>query len=161
MRTTIKPKTDSHISRGWRHLKEGVYSNTVRAGPILEMVQKMLGEDITDVCCNRDVTCHPHRDQANTSLQSFFLMWGDFEGGALNIDENRKIRRITEKDVWHTFNGQRDLHWNDPHTGRKFSIVAYSRRPPNYVQHYISGEKTHPKANTQTNPDTSPKNPRK
>ena len=97
MRTSIKPKTESHYARGWRHLKEGVYSNTVREGPILQLVQKILGDEITDVCCNRNVTCHPHRDKANTSAHSFFLMWGDFEGGALNVDELGKIRRITEK----------------------------------------------------------------
>ena len=138
MRTSIKPKTESHIARGWRHLKEGVYSNTVREGPILQLVQKILGDEITDVCCNRNVTCHPHRDKANTSARSFFLMWGDFEGGALNVDELGKIRRITEKDVWHSFNGQRDLHWNDPHTGNKFSVVAFTRRPPNYARSKIN-----------------------
>ncbi len=36
--------------------------------------------------------------------------------------------RYEAKGVWHgTFDGAQVLHWNEPHTGDKLSVVAYSR----------------------------------
>ena len=134
MRTNLGGQTQKR--NGWLCLVRGVYSNTERSGRILELCREMLGEHISEVCCNRDVHCGPHRDRNNTS-ESCFLMFGDFEGGALLIEEPDGLRRIEEKDVWFTFNGGRDLPWNEPVTsGRKFSLVAYARKPPNYCKEW-------------------------
>ena len=93
----------------------------------MELCREMLGQHITHVCCNRDVHCGPHRDRGNTS-ESYFLMFGDFDGGALLIEEPEGLRRIDEKDVWFVFNGRRDLHYNEPITrGRKYSVVCFAR----------------------------------
>ena len=55
-------------------------------------------------------------------------MFGDFDGGALLIQEPNGIRRIEEKDMWFTFNGKRDLHWNEKIlNGTKYSIICFVR----------------------------------
>ena len=112
---------------GWNSLVEPVYSNTETSGVILELCQQLLGVPINCVCLNRNVHCEPHRDGKNQS-ESYFLMFGDFEGGALLIQEPNGIRRIEEKDTWFTFNGKRDLHWNEKIlNGTKYSIICFVR----------------------------------
>ena len=130
LRTNLGGET--HHMNGWLNLKVGVYSNTERSGRILELCREMLGSHITDVSCNRQVHCGPHRDRKNES-EPHFLMFGDFEGGALLIEEPEGLRRIDEKDTWFTFRGDRDLHWNEPITaGTKYSLVCYTRKPPTF-----------------------------
>ena len=98
LRTNLGGAT--HHRNGWLNLKQGVYSNTERGDSrILQLCREMLGDHITDVCCNRQVHCGPHRDRKNES-ESYFLMFGAFEGGALLIEEPDGLRRIEEKDVW-------------------------------------------------------------
>ena len=132
MRTNLGGAT--HYRNGWKNLVEGVFSNTERGedSRILQLCREMLGEHITDVCCNRSVHCGPHRDKKNDS-ESYFLMFGNFQGGALLIEEPEGLRRIEEKDVWYVFRGDRDLHWNEPITsGTKYSLVCFARKPPTF-----------------------------
>ena len=62
----------------------------------------------------------PQGNRAN--LDHSWILWlGDFDGGALCFDDGR---RIEGTNTWHRFSGQ-DYHWNEPHTGRKYSVVLY------------------------------------
>ena len=125
---------DTVVRNGWKHLKQGVFSNTERQGRILELCREMLGQHITEVCCNRNVVAGRHKDKRNEG-ESYFLMFGDFEGGALLIDEPEGLRRIEEKDTWYIFHGQRDFHWNEPITsGDKYSLVCFARKPPHFTK---------------------------
>ena len=44
------------------------------------------------------------------------------------IEEPEGDRELSEKHVWHIFPGREHVHYNLPHAGTKFSIVAYSQR---------------------------------
>ena len=109
-----------------RFLKEGIYSNSVRSGPILEHVQSMFGDEISELCLNFNVTCGPHRDSKNSSTQSYICFFGDYLGGELHLETGEVFEA---RGVWHTFDGQNVLHWNAEHTGDKWSCVAYARPP--------------------------------
>ena len=124
LRVNLAHPTDE-VSRkyGRPFMKQGIFSNTVRDGRMLDIVQEML-PGITCLCLNRDVTCAPHRDAKNTGEYSYVLFFGEFEGGELCLETGECFR---EHKVWHRFRGQSVTHWNLPHTGRKYSIVAYSR----------------------------------
>ena len=99
-----------------------VLSNTLRSGSILDHVQAMLGPQITCVCLNKNVPCAPHRDKKNAG-ESFVCYFGEFTGGALCLEDGR---RFEGKRQWHgSFDGASLLHYNEPHEGEKFSIVAF------------------------------------
>ena len=107
------------------YLVRGHYSNVLKSGRILQIVQEMLPDaSITEVCINRSVECPPHRDKTNTG-PSFILFLGG-EGGALVFEDGT---RYEERGVWHGgFRGDLLTHWNEPITsGIKYSVVAYSR----------------------------------
>jgi hypothetical protein len=74
----------------------------------------------TKAIINKDVTCKRHRDGANLG-SSYILFLGDFEGGALVFDDGT---RFEAKREWFEFDGQVP-HWNEPHTGTKYSVVLY------------------------------------
>jgi hypothetical protein len=107
-----------------RFLKEGIFSNSVRSGPILSHVQSMLGPEISELCLNYNVTCAAHRDGKNSSTQSYICFFGDYLGGALHLETGEVFE---SRGVWHTFDGRNVTHWNTPHTGDKWSCVAYAR----------------------------------
>ena len=46
------------------------------------------------------------------------------------VQEPTGLRRITEKDRWHFFNGARDEHWVEPFKGDRWSVVAYKQDSP-------------------------------
>ena len=99
-------------------------SNKIRPNEhkLLEAIKAIAPEwhENTEVILNRDVQCKCHRDGAN--LDHSWILWlGDFDGGALCFDDGR---RIEGTNTWHCFSGQ-DYHWNEPHTGRKYSVVLY------------------------------------
>ena len=50
-------------------------------------------------------------------------MAGGFSGGALHFDDGTTL---TQKGVWHRIDG-RIPHWNDEHTGTKYSIILYKQ----------------------------------
>ena len=77
-------------------MKRGIYSNTVRDGRMLEIVQEM-PPGITHLCLNRDVTCAPPRDAKNTSEYSYVLSFGEFVGGELRLETGECFR---EHKVW-------------------------------------------------------------
>jgi hypothetical protein len=75
--------------------------------------------DETQIILNRNVQCKKHVDKNNG--YSYVCFFGDFEGGALCFEDGA---RFTDKYVWHKINGQIP-HWNEEHTGNKYSIVLY------------------------------------
>ena len=119
--------------RAW--LKKGVLSNTVRGDRVLpepqrrmlELVRQMIGEQVQELCLNKNVCCPPHRDKKNSSDSFIIFFDGErpFSGGALHLEDGRCF---SEKDVWHgPFNGGELTHWNDEISGDKLSVVAYAR----------------------------------
>ena len=64
---------------------------------------------------------------ATTAQQVILYFLGDYEGGELVVEEEED-RILSEKEVWHSFDGKNCFHYNLPITnGTKYSIVAYSR----------------------------------
>ena len=57
-------------------LVEAVYSNTLRTGPMIELLQSMLPEaNITELCLNRNVVCGRHKDHGNNSTTSYIMFF--------------------------------------------------------------------------------------
>ena len=83
------------------------------------------GEFFT-ITINKDVTCYPHKDKGNVG-DSAILFLGDFSGGALHTEDGAVF---SDKKVWHRFNGAEVLHWNEPHEGTKYSIIASNNKRP-------------------------------
>ena len=99
---------------------------------MLELVRKMLpevGEPLM-LTLNKQVCCQRHRDGKNASDFSYIMFFGDYEGGELVVEEPEGDRVLSEKNVWHKFCGRDHCHYNLPHTGTTFSIVAYSKHAP-------------------------------
>ena len=107
-------------------LIKGVYSNTIKEGRMLKIVQEMVPDaNVTELCLNRQVECKPHRDKGNYG-PSYVLFLGTFEGGALCFETGE---RYDQRGVWQgPFLGSDVIHWNEPITsGTKYSVVAYNR----------------------------------
>ena len=127
MRTNINDDIGYFGPKKKPFLIKGVYSNTVKNGRMLEIVQEMLPDaGITELCLNKNVVCSPHRDKKNYG-PSYIIFLRQFEGGALVLEESKK--RYEEKEVWHgPFLGSEVTHHNEPIiSGTKYSVVAYSR----------------------------------
>ena len=93
-------------------LVEAVYSNSIRNGPMIELVQSMLPDaNITELCLNRNVVCVRHKDRGNNSTTSYIMFFGDYEGGELVVEEEED-RIMSEKEVWHSFDGKNCFHYN-------------------------------------------------
>ena len=107
-------------------LVKGIYSNTRRQGEILEHVRSMLGPEINAVCINKNVVCGRHRDRKNCGPSFVCFLGRTFTGGALCLEDGR---RFEEKYVWHgPFDGAAITHWNEPHEGLKYSVVAFTSK---------------------------------
>ena len=142
LRTNLGPSYASKWD-GKRLLQTPVYSNSVhgagrtkKQARVSEIVRDLLpdvGEPLM-FTINRDVTCGRHKDNKNAS-DFFYIMFFDgdgepFTGGELVIEEPDGDRVLSEKNVWHKFCGRDHYHRNLPHTGTKYSIVAYSQNAP-------------------------------
>ena len=86
-----------------------------------------MGEHITHLTLNKDVCCSIHKDGRNAGTSSHITFFGDYEGGELVLEEGGGDRVLSERNVWHTFDGRNTWHYNLPHTGTKFSVVAYQK----------------------------------
>ena len=122
LRTSIAQPEHILVKNGFRRAR--VDSNTLRPNEsqLLRATQAVAPGWYPDVrvVLNRNVTCKRHTDGANRG-HSYILFLGDFEGGALVFEDGS---RIEAKRQWHRFDGQRP-HWNEPHTGTKYSVVLY------------------------------------
>ena len=134
-RTNIGPSEASKYA-GKRMLLEPVLSNSVKGegrtknqARMLELVREMLpdvGEPLM-LTLNKDVTCARHKDGRNASEISYIAFFGEYDGGELVVEEESGDRVLSERRVWHRFKGRDHFHYNLPHTGTKYSIVAYSQ----------------------------------
>ena len=134
-RTNIGPSAPSKYA-GKFMLLEPVLSNSVKGegrtknqARMLQLVREMLpdvGEPLM-LTVNKDVTCCRHRDGRNASEISYIAFFGEFQGGELVVEEPEGDRVLSERRVWHRFSGREHFHYNLPHTGTKYSIVAYSQ----------------------------------
>ena len=127
--------------KGKRMLVTPVLSNSVHGkgrtktqARMLELVRELLpdvGEPLM-LTLNKNVTCDRHRDNANASDHSYIMFFdGDpsnpYFGGELIVQEPDGDRVLSERNVWHRFCGRDHVHYNLPHNGTKFSIVANSQ----------------------------------
>ena len=127
LRTNVVPPEDV-VYKGGRAvwIKKRIKSDTIfESDPLWDAIAAIApaGAEYSHITANKNVTCHPHVD-GNNSGTSHILFLGDFCGGALLFEDGT---RITEAGRWHAFDG-RVRHWNEPHTGDKYSIILYSRR---------------------------------
>ena len=66
--------------------------------------------------------CEHHKDTGNDG-KSRLIMFGDFVGGALVLDDGREFR---EKSIWHEYDGERIGHRVAPFKGERLSLVLYT-----------------------------------
>ena len=118
-----QPKTDPRL--GFLRSKFSIRTMTVRSGKYFDACVAVLPPGFTcgTVTINQNVVCHPHRDKSNVG-SSLILFWGNFVGGALNLEDGRKFH---ERNKFHEFDGSKLMHWNDEITeGTKYSVVYYA-----------------------------------
>ena len=89
--------------KGKPYLVKGHLSNTLREGRALELVREMLGDAVSCVCLNKGVCCAPHRDKGN-SAQSWVCYFGDFQGGALCLEDGHRFDFLSVQAFHHFFN---------------------------------------------------------
>ena len=134
-RTNIGPSAASQYA-GKRMLLKPVLSNSVhgegrtkKQARMLELVRELLPgiQEPLMLTLNKNVCCARHKDNRNASDWSYIMFFGDYEGGELVVEEPDGDKVLSERNVWHKFCGRDHFHYNLPHTGTKFSIVAYSQ----------------------------------
>ena len=123
LRANIAPE-DKIIKRGKVKIAmvESNLLNQIKEPLLTDAIKQIAPEwfgDETQVILNRNVTCKRHVDKNNG--YSYVCFFGDFEGGDLCFDDGAVYK---DKHSWHKINGQ-IAHWNEPHTGNKYSIVLY------------------------------------
>ena len=103
-------------------------SEYLNSGKVLEHVQTMLPAwfvpgEFFGVTLNRNVCCAPHKDKKNVG-ETGIMYLGDFEGGALLLEDGR---RFEERGVWHRYDGNKVLHWNEEIiAGTKYAVVIHN-----------------------------------
>ena len=95
-------------------------------GPIFYLV-KLLNPDlhfqfITINKFTKADECEHHFDTGNKG-PSRLIMFGNFSGGALVLDDGRVF---SEKRVWHEYDGSKIGHRVAPFEGERISLVAYT-----------------------------------
>ncbi len=63
----------------------------------------------------------------NASEIYYIMFFGEYTGGELVLEDPQGDRVLPAKNVWHAFRGRDYYHYNLPHIGEKYSIVAYSQ----------------------------------
>ena len=130
-RVTIKgPKGDRRLTKNFCQTESFSRFNKGQAR-FSEAIEEILpdwfvpGENFT-MTINKDVTCYPHKDSGNVG-DSAILFLGDFIGGEMHGEDGTVL---SEKRVWHRFNGAEVLHWNLPHEGTKYTVIASNNKRP-------------------------------
>ena len=104
-------KTD--LSRMSKKYPE-IYNEMVRIGNLFSF-------QFTSIHCNHNVICPKHKDENNTG-NSLLLSFGNYEGGQIIIDE----KKYDANCCGIIFNGSLLEHYNEEHTGNKYSLVFYN-----------------------------------
>ena len=126
--TTRGPKGDRRTTKNYCQSQAFSRLNKGQAH-LREKIEEILpdwfvpGEHFT-ITVNKDVTCYPHKDQGNVG-DSAILYLGDFSGGEMQAEDGTVL---SDKRVWHRFNGAEVLHWNLPHEGTKYTIIASNNK---------------------------------
>ena len=55
------------------------------------------------------------------------MLLGDYSLGTLVLEDGR---RIDKRRRWHYYRGSEIEHWNEPHLGTKFAVVAHWNERP-------------------------------
>ena len=111
-------------------------SKNKRCKAIYDLVRSMLpesymkahdiGREYFIVTANKNVQCYPHRDARNVG-ETVVMFLGEYTGGTLCLEDGR---RIDKRRCWHFYRGCELEHWNEPHTGDKYSVIAsFNDRP--------------------------------
>ena len=116
-----------------RFLLQKIPSDRLSYGLIFNLVLATLPEDIRDwitaIALNKFIDasqCIAHLDSNNTTW-SYFIMFGDFIGGALALASGPKFGQCRR---WYRFQGNVDKHWIEDFVGDRWSIVAYGGPQP-------------------------------
>ena len=91
-----------------------IYNEIVRIGNLFSF-------EFTSIHCNHNVICPKHKDENNTG-NSLLLSFGNFGGGSIIIDE----KKYDANCCGIIFNGSLLEHYNEEHTGNKYSLVFYN-----------------------------------
>ena len=125
MRTNITDAPRYRHKNGSTYLCERILSDVVKEGPIFNQCVKMLGWTPDQVTLNKNIVTKPHVDR--NKGQSSIAFVGQFEGGALLVQEGDDTRKFDKPYTWYTYSG-RDLHWNEDITsGTKYSVICYRK----------------------------------
>jgi len=86
----------------------------------LDRIGLELNFKYTSIQVNRNCLCPPHKDKHNVG-ESMLISFGDYTGGEIVVDgiEYNAFQRPT------IFNGHELEHYNNTHTGDKFSIIFF------------------------------------
>ena len=107
-------------------------------GPIFYLV-KLLSPDlhfqfITINKFTKADECEHHFDTGNKG-PSRLIMFGNFSGGALVLDDGRVF---SEKRVWHEYDGSKIGHKVAPFEGERISLVAYTPKTIRALQPFVA-----------------------
>jgi len=83
---------------------------------------------------NDNFASQPHRDKGNQGI-SYIVGFGDYTGGELTVQNMEGTN--TSYDIRHrgyAFNGADNLHWTEPWTGQRFSLVFFRIEWPTKFQ---------------------------
>ena len=112
----VKPKfrRDVQLSYYSRKCPE-IYAELCRIGKLI------CPFEFKTIQVNHNLVCPPHIDRANKS-ESILVSFGEYTGGLIVIEGK-------EYNAYHTpiqFDGSKQLHWNTPIQGNKYSLVFFS-----------------------------------
>ena len=110
-------------------LVDGIPSMAIRSGPVFRICKEMRPDfPFNVVVLNKfenHMQCQWHKDRRNVG-DSLFAMMGDFEGGALELEDGR---RFSEKYQWYRYNGAVTAHGVAPFSGERITCVLYTEPP--------------------------------
>ena len=116
---------------------------TIRSGPIFRLLKEMRPDfPFNVVQLNKFKShrqCQWHVDRKNVG-DSLFAMMGDFEGGALRLDDGRLF---SQKYKWYRYIGALVGHEVLPFTGERITCVLYQDIPTTPI-YQVTGDNVVP-----------------
>lgn len=77
--------------------------------------------EYTSICVNKNFECKAHVDKNNIGT-SLILGVGDYYGGELNVEG---VKYDIKNQILY-FDGSKQLHWVEPFSGTRYSIIWYT-----------------------------------
>ena len=114
----------------FKHFKPPTHSNMNTKFPELYEALRQLGDQIVPfaydaITVNQNNVMAPHTDKGNLG-SSVLVTGGDYTGGYFVLEGCPKETRYTPI----CFNGDTQLHWNEPFEGRRWSIIYFKIQIP-------------------------------